>query len=72
MALYLENFNRLNCTLAVLLSALAIDSSLLPSLVSSLKCLHFEASNISWVLEGSKVKAFKDELKYQTPTVVPD
>ena len=41
VALYLENFNRLNCTLAVLFSALEIDSSLLPSLVPSLKCLHF-------------------------------
>ena len=37
VALYLENFNRLNCTLVVLLSALKIDSSLLPSLVPSLK-----------------------------------
>ena len=32
-----ENFNRLNCTSAVLSSALNIDSSLLPSLVPSLK-----------------------------------
>ena len=37
VALYLENFKRLNCTLAVLFSALKIDSSLLPSLVPSLK-----------------------------------
>ena len=37
VALYLENFSRLNCTLAVLFSALKIDSSLLPSLVPSLK-----------------------------------
>ena len=37
VALYLENFNRLNCTSAVLSSALKIDSSLLPSLVPSLK-----------------------------------
>ena len=37
VALYLENFNRLNCTLVVLFSVLKIDSSLLPSLVPSLK-----------------------------------
>ena len=37
VALDLENFNRLNCTLAVLFSVMKIDSSLLPSLVPSLK-----------------------------------
>ena len=37
VALDLENFNRLNCTLAVLFSVMKIDSSLLPPLVPSLK-----------------------------------
>ena len=49
MALDLENFNRLNCTLAVLFSVMKIDSSLLPSLVPSLKSLHFAVG--AWGLE---------------------
>ena len=47
MALYF--FNSLNCTLVVLFSALEIDSSLLPSLVPSLKLLHFAVG--VWSLE---------------------